>query len=342
MRCALSLGGAFAASLTSAAPASAGPLPKPPPASTEPSLPTGVTLDPVVVPSGPAFAPRPAKWWKKKKPCPAGAKLEKIVEAKPVPPGWRRAFVCRDADGKQHGPGVAVFDNDKPYEDSWSEHGKHHGTRFTWRPDGKMDHIETFVDDLLHGPATEWSGGEILRTGQYKDDQRYGFWTESYPTKLVLRGYLQDGGDAIGTWIGTRAGVATAIVVEEHESGPNSTVRLWSSAGELTFERRKDATGGTATAYLSGVRIADYDCGLDSAIGESRFYDDEGLLQRRWNDRTGTLTDRAGTTLVVTDEQKQQLHGVRDACNAASWMLEGPPPSRHAAFGKPPPPFTPP
>lgn len=332
---ALAIGGVLAAAT---AIASAGPLPKAPPASTEPSLPAGVTLEPVTVPSGPAFSPRPAKWWKKKKPCPPGAKLEKMSGEVLRGASFVAAFVCRDADGKQHGPAIAVFEKDKPYEDSWSEHGKKHGTRFTWMRNGKMDHIETFVDDQLHGPATEWSGGEILRTGQYRDDTKYGFWTEHHPTKLVRRGYYLDGGDAVGTWIGTRAGVPTAIVVEEHRDGPGAVVRIFNAEGELTFERRKDETGGVATAYQKGIRIAEYDCGLDSEIGESRFYDDDGLLQRRWNDRTKALTDRAGATLAVTDEQKKQLSGVRDACNGPTWILEGPPPSRHAAFGKPPPP----
>lgn len=335
MRAAIALAGL----LVAAAPdAMAGPPPKPPPASTEPSLPPGVTLEPVTVPTGPGFDRRPAKWWKKKKPCPAGAKLEKIVlDRKRDHEKWTKAYVCRDGAGKQHGPSVAVYDGDRPYEDGWAEHGKHHGTRITWTRDGKMDHVETFVDDQLHGPAAEWSGGELLRTGQYRDGKRYGLWTEHHPTKLVLRGYYLDGGDAVGTWIGARAGVATAIVVEEHETGAAATVRIFDAAGELTFERRIDQTGGLATAYARGVRIAEYDCGLEGAIGESRFYDDEGLLQRRWNDRTATLTDRAGATLPVTDEQRRQLAGVRDGCNGPTWMLEGPPPSRHAAFGKPPP-----
>jgi len=336
MRGAVAIGMLVAATTAAAA----GPLPKAPPASTEPKLPAGVTLDPVSVPAGPGFKPRAAKWWKKKKPCPPGAKLEKVVnEPKRIAAEkWAKAFVCRDADGKDHGPGVAVFDNNKPYEDSWSEHGKNHGTRYTWSRDGKMVHVQTFVDDLQHGPEAEWSGGVMIRSGQYKDDKQYGLWTYEYPTGLVLRGYSLDGGDAVGTWIGTRPGVATAIIVEEHSTGPGGTYRVFDTAGQLTFERRIDATGGVATAYLEGVRIADYDCGLDGAIGESRFYDDEGLLQRRWNDRTQTLTDRAGATLATTEDQAKQLRGVRDACTGSLWILEGSPPSRHSAFGKPPPP----
>jgi hypothetical protein len=311
----------------------AAPPPKPPPASTEPALPPGVTLEPIAVPTGPGFKARPAKWWKKgKKACPAGAKLEKIPKPSEHAP-WTMAFVCRDADGKDHGPGVAVFDNGKPYEESWNEHGKKHGTRFTWARDGKMEHIETFVDDELHGPAAEWSAGKMLRSGQYLHGKAYGLWEEHHPTGLTLRGYQVDG-SAVGTWIGTRAGVTTAIVVGEIGDRKSQLWRVFDASGLLTFERRIDEVGGTATGYKKNVRIAEYDCGLDGTVGESRFYDEEGLLLRRWTDRTETLTDRAGATLAITDEQKKQLHGVRDACTGAVWMLEGPPPSRDAALRK--------
>jgi hypothetical protein len=322
--------------LASAGSAIASPPPKPPPASTEPELPPGVTLEPVAVPTGPGFKARPAKWWKKgKKACPAGAKLTKIANDRPATLAserWVTAFVCRDAEGKQHGPGVALFENGKPFEDSWSEHGKHIGMRWTWGPDGKLSHLETFVDGKLQGPASEWSGKDQIAAGQYKDDERYGLWTLRHPTGLVMRGYYVDGGEPTGTWIGTRDGVATAIVVGDLGERRSELWRVFDAAGLLTFERRIDEVGGTATGYKQNVRIAEYDCGLDGTIGESRFFDDEGLLLRRWNDRTETLTDRAGATLPITDEQKKRLHGVRDACTGPMWMLEGPPPSRDAAL----------
>ena len=335
MRAALVIGSALVAAT---AIADAGPLPKAPPASTEPSLPPGMTLEPLHVPTGPAFTQRAPTWWKKKKPCPPGAKLQTIENKRKMRGAkWAKAFICRDAAGKQHGPGIGLFDDDTPYEDSWSEHGKRHGARFTWRRDGKMDHMETFVDGELHGPAAEWSGGELLRRGQYKHGKSYGLWTEHHPNGLERRGHYRDGGHQVGTWIGTRAGVATAIVVEEHGSDGSATLRIFDASGQLTFERRLGAAGGVATAYQKHVRIAEYECGADGTIGESRFYDDKGVLRRRWDNRTWTLTDHAGVKVAVTDEQRRQLTGVRDACSGPLWHLEGPPPSRHAAFGKPPP-----
>ncbi|HUQ02193.1 MAG TPA: hypothetical protein VM261_06825 [Kofleriaceae bacterium] len=332
---------ALAAATTSLA--LAGPLPKAPPATTQPALPPGVTITPVTVPTGPAFAPRAATWWKRKKPCPKGAKLETIVADRRTRRYFAKAFVCRDAKGKQHGPGVAVYEDGQFYEDSWSEHGNNHGARFTYGRDGKPDHFEIWVDDKLQGPATEWSGDRVLFKGQYKDNKRYGLWEEHYPTGLDLSGYHLDGGDAVGTWIGTRKGVATAIVVEEHEvGGYGGTYRIFDAAGELTFERKIDGHGeGMATAYQKGVRVAEYDCGPDSAVGESRFYDDAGVLTFRWNDDTRTLTDSRRKQVTITDEQRTQLDGVRDACRGSIWMLEGPPPSRHSAFGVPPPPRKP-
>jgi antitoxin component YwqK of YwqJK toxin-antitoxin module len=320
----------------------AGPLPKAPPATTPPSLPAGVTLTPVMVPTGPAFQPRAARWWKRKKPCPKGGTLETIVADRQTRRYFAKAYVCRDAKGEQHGPGVAVYENEQFYEDSWSEHGLKHGARFTYGRDGKPDHFEIWVEDKLQGPATEWSGDRVLRTGQYKDDKPYGLWEEHYPTGLDLRGYYLDGGDAVGTWIGTRQGVATAIVVEEHSVGGGGVYRIFDAGGELTLERKVGADGGgQATAYRKGVRLAEYDCRAEWAIGESRFYDDAGVLTFRWDSDTRTLTDSRRKKVTITDEQRKQLGGVRDACRGAIWMLEGPPPSRHSAFGLPPPPLRP-
>ncbi len=311
-----------------------------PPATTEAKLPADVSLEPIAVPTGPGFKARPTGWWKKKKPCPPGAKAVKQKSdrvARVAAENWATAVVCRDATGEQHGPGVALFANGKPFEDSWSEHGKQHGRRWTWRPDGRVDHIETFVGGVLNGPAEEWSAGIKIHEGSYLDGKRHGLWTHRLPTGLVVRAYYQ-GGEAIGTVVGTREGVATAIVHAELVTGWTDGVsRVFDADGRLTFERRVDTIGGLATAWSAArTRIAEYDCRPDGAVGEARFYDDSGVLVRRWNDGKSTLSDRTGSALPVSDEQKRYLHGVTDACKLAIWWLERPPPGRSAALGLPP------
>jgi antitoxin component YwqK of YwqJK toxin-antitoxin module len=320
--------------------ANAGPPVTAPPASTEPRLPADVVLDPVEVPATGPFKPRPAGWWRKKKPCPPGTRVEKMKNdrrGRRPSEDWATAVVCRAASGEQHGPGVALFANGKPYEDSWSEHGKQHGRRWTWRPDGRVDHIETFVDGTLTGPAEEWSAGIKIHEGSYLDDKRHGLWTHRLPTGLVVRAYYR-GGDALGTVVGTREGVATAIVHAELVTGwTDGVARVFDASGRMTFERRLDVTGGVATAWsATGARIAEYDCRPDGAVAEARFYDDPGVLVRRWHDRKSTLSDRAGATLPVSDGQTRALHGVTDACKGAIWWLERPPPGRQAALGLPP------
>ena len=170
-----------------------------PPASTPIALPDGMKLAaPAKLPDTPAFKPRPTGWWKKKQPCPKGAKLsrEKIDS-------HLSAVVCREKGDKQHGPGLAMWDGEKPYEDSWSDHGKENGTRWTWMQNGTLDHTESWVNGVLQGPAEEWSGGHKLREGAYLDGKKHGEWTDYMPTKLVLHGYY-DHGTQVGTWIGTR------------------------------------------------------------------------------------------------------------------------------------------
>lgn len=309
----------------------------PPPASTPPSLPAGVSLAaPAKLPEGPAFNPRPTGWWKKKQPCPKGARLstEKIDSR-------LHGVVCRDRDDKQHGPGLAMFAGDKPYEDSWSEHGMNHGTRWTWHPDGRIDHIESFVDGKLAGPAEEWSGTHKLREGAYLDGKKHGLWTDYVPTGLVLRGYY-DHGTSVGEWIGTRDGVATAIVHGTMGTGTGTrTWRVFDANGNLTFERVVRDDGERATGWsAAGVLIAEYDCGADGALTEARFFDDRGTLARRYRPARypapEALTDASGKPVIVSDKRRGYLAGAREACSAPTWMLEGAPPSRDAAFDRGP------
>ena len=306
-----------------------------PPATTSPALPAGTVLAPLVrLPSTPPFRPRAAGWWKAKQPCPAGshAAHEKIGSE-------YVATVCRDRDGKQHGPGVAVFaGTDQAYEDSWSIHGVHHGTRWTWNRDGKLDHIETFVDGKLQGHAEERSGGHVIAEGNYLDDKRHGLWTYHYPNGIVERGNY-DRGQAIGTWIGAREGAATATLTGD---GSTRTWRVFDAAGHLMLQRvvgARDEHGSFdvhMTAWsTAGVLIAEYDCPT-SGLYVATFYDDNGALARRWIDAKHTLVDAHGASVPITAEQQSRLGASQGVCGEALWMSEGPPPARDAVLGHTP------
>ncbi len=323
--------------VATSSPLAAEPRVQPPAATTPPALPDGLTLAaPATLPTTAAFKVRPTGWWKKKQPCPKGAKLsrEKIDSR-------LHAVVCRDRDNEQHGPGLAMFDGDKPYEDSWSEHGTNHGKRWTWHEDGRIDHIEIFVDGKLQGPAEEWTGGRKLREGAYLDDKKHGLWTDYHPTGLVLRGYY-DRGTRIGTWIGTREGVATAIVHGAMGTGSGTrTWRVFDAQGNLTFERVLRDDGVSATGWsAAGTRLAEYDCTRTGELTEARFFDDRGKLARRYKPgrypAQPSLTDAGGKPVVLSDKHRGYMSGARDACSAPLWALEGAPPSRAAAFDRDP------
>jgi antitoxin component YwqK of YwqJK toxin-antitoxin module len=303
-----------------------------PAATTPAALPDGMTLAPLVtLPATPAFKPRAKNWWKQKQPCPAGAKLarEKIGSV-------YHSYVCRDRDDKQHGPGIALFtSNNQPYEDGWSLHGVNHGTRWTWLQIGKLDHTESWVDGKLQGPAEEYSMGTLIAAGAYLDGKKHGPWTFHYPTGVTMRGNY-DRGNEVGTWIGTREGVPTAIIHGELGDGSGQeTWRVFDAAGKLTFERVVRTTGGSVTGWsAAGVRLAEYDCNKDGNPIEARFFDDRGTLARRWTEATRTLTDARGTTIKLSDEMKWNMHGTDDACHGSLWMLEKGPPSREVALGR--------
>lgn len=321
--------------LAAAAPVTAAPPVTAPPATAQPALPEGLALAPLVtLPATSAFKPRAARWWKAKQPCPAGSHAEHLkIGSEYV------AIVCRDRDGKDHGPGVAVFaGTDQAYEDAWSVHGIKHGTRWTWHRDGRLDHVETFVDGKLQGHAEEWTGDQLLAEGAYLDGERHGLWTYHHPNGIVERGSY-DRGKAVGTWIGARPGASTATLTGDAST---STWRVFDAAGHLTLERvngAADAHGSIdvhATAWsAAGVRIAEYDCPA-SGLVEARFFDDHGALARRWIASTHTLVDAHGAKLATSAEQLSRLGGARDACSAAMWMLEGPPPAREAALASRP------
>lgn len=163
-----------------------------------------------------------------------------------------------------------------------------------------------------------------------------------YPTGLTLRGHF-DRGDRVGTWIGTRDGVATAIVHGELAMGTGArTWRVFDAAGNLTFERVLRDDGATATGWSAGgVRLAEYDCAKDGGVTEARFYDDRGKLARRYKPATtyparATLTDATGAEVALSAKHSRFMEGVRDACGGPLWFLEGPPPSREPAFGRDP------
>jgi plastocyanin len=150
------------------------PRPQAPPATTPASPGDGVTLAPLVkLPATPGFKPRAPRWWKAKNPCPAGTKPKRMNITSEY-----KALVCQDRDGKQHGPGVAVFaTTDEPFEDSWSVHGVEHGTRWTWQENGKLAHTESYVDGIQQGPSEEWSGPMQISAGAYLDGKKHGAWT---------------------------------------------------------------------------------------------------------------------------------------------------------------------
>lgn len=158
-----------------ARPLAAEPRGKAPLATKPAALPGGVTLAPFVkLPDTPAFKARAPGWWKRAQPCPKGAKpVREKLDAR------LHVVVCRNGKGKQHGPAIALFAGDKPYEDSWAERDVNHGTRWTWREDGSIDHVESWVDGKLQGPAEEWSGGKQIAAGAYLDDKKHGEWTSA-------------------------------------------------------------------------------------------------------------------------------------------------------------------
>lgn len=313
----------------SAVPVAAEPRIEAPPAATPPALPAGTVLAPLVeLPTTPPFRPRAAGWWKKKVQCPPGAHLVHEKDAEFV------SMLCRDRDGKQHGPGVALFaGTDQPYEDSWALHGKPHGTRWTWRHDGVIDHIETFVDGRLQGHAKEFSGGHVIAEGDYLDGKRHGLWTYHYPNGIVERGNY-DHGHEVGTWIGAREGAATATLTGDAST---HTWRVFDAAGRLTLERvvgARDEHGSRDVHQTgwspTGVRIAEYDC---PASGQyvATFFDDRGALARRWSYASNALVDAHGAKIAITADQQSRL--ATAPCGEALWMSEGPPPARDVALG---------
>ena len=314
-----------------ARPLAAAPRVEAPPATTPASVPDGVTLAPLVkLPDSPAFKPRASGWWKRKQPCPPGARPAKLKIASRY-----TAIVCRDRDGKSHGPSVALFaKSEQVYEDAWSVHGVNHGTRWTWKRTGKLDHVETFVDGKLQGAAEEWSAGTLIAAGAYLDGERHGVWTYRYPTKVIERGYY-DRGHRIGTWIGAREGAATATIHGEHGPGDDGTARVFDAGGHLIFERVRGVTGGHATGWSSaGSRLAEYDCNQTGNLLVARFFDVRGTLARRWTEATRTLTDARGVTIALPDKLRVGMSDARTGCSYPEWLLEGPPPAYVAAFGK--------
>jgi antitoxin component YwqK of YwqJK toxin-antitoxin module len=291
---------------------------KAPPATTEPTLPAGITLAPVVVPKEPAFKLPPAKWWKKKNPCPKGSKRVVLKNDRADSPReWATAIVCRDAKGEVHGPSIALYKDGSPFEeDTGSINGTIHGIRRAWEPDGSLRHQTTFVMAKQHGPHTEWhdSDGHITK-GDYLDDEQHGLWLDFEGGELTVRGYY-DRGKRVGTWIGSEDKVATARMTLDYPDGGGMIGRMFDRQGRLVYELRWDAdrSGSAAAWTIGGVLMAEYTC-VKGGATHARFFDAAGKLAAQWDDAKRILTDAKGKTVDVTDERRKRLSGVRDACN---------------------------
>jgi hypothetical protein len=228
-----------------------------------------------------------SRWWEAADPCPAGAVLQDDDGD----------HACVDAAGQGHGPFTDVDGDGRVVETGWRRRGKLHG-RVRHHDNGEY----TYVDDVRHGPASEW-GDE----GSYRKGVRHGLWSVVLDGGGTVRGYFVDG-KREGTWlaIGTQYGEEVVLARAAYrKDAVRGEVVWWTEDGTLLATITQGRGGrawqlhgkGTAemTAVCDGERLNHFRMtAKDQDV--TCVYDERGALVSARGDEDRTLRCPEATT----------------------------------------------